>query len=147
LSYKPVYKNKNNPNHCENRLRLDEAEQLIKEAKKNETETFRIYGKLTQFSDVLGEFRRTYSRCLAHSISPYIEEDGAVVFCGNLYPKSIIGNIYENKLEDIWYGDLHKRLIRNIALKHCIVGCKYHRMNILLHELLSPNPEMHVNFI
>jgi MoaA/NifB/PqqE/SkfB family radical SAM enzyme len=147
LAYKPVYKNQNNPHHPENRLSLEEATRLVTQAKKNETDTFRIYGKLNQFSDVLGDFNRPYKQCLAHSVSPYIEEDGSVVCCGNLYPRSIIGNIHEKRLEEIWYGNVHRELIRDIDLAECVKGCKYHRLNILLDQLMHPDPELHLNFI
>lgn len=147
LAFKPVYKNENNPHHPENRLPLEDTVRMLKETRKYETDTFRIYGKLNQFSDVLGDFARPYARCLAHSVSPYIEEDGSVVCCGNLYPRSIIGNIHHNRLEEIWYGELHKKLIDNIDLSQCVKGCKYHRLNILLDQMFNPDPNLHLNFI
>ncbi len=148
LSYKPVYKNKHNPDHPQNELDLNEARQLLGKAKEIAAGRLEVYTKVKQFHDVLGEDEdRPYSKCRAHSISPYIEEDGAVAFCGNIYPDSIIGNINKNFLAEIWYGEKHCQAIADINMKNCVKGCKYHRLNMILEGFFVDNPDLHMNFI
>src|SRR3989339_632819 len=146
LSYKPVYKNRHNPDHPANEMAFEEAAALLGEAKKRENKHLKIYTKLNQFHDVLEDGFRTYTKCRAHSVSPYIEEDGSIAFCGNLYPDSIIGNLHAQSLTDIWYGDRHRRLIKNIDMKNCVQGCKYHRLNMIFDELFHYDSQLHMNF-
>jgi MoaA/NifB/PqqE/SkfB family radical SAM enzyme len=147
LSYKPVYKNKHNPDHPVNELTYNEAFTLLTEAKKRENKKMKIYTKIDQFHDVLEDGSRTYKKCRSHSVSPYIEEDGSIAFCGNLYPDSVIGNLHEQSLMDIWHGEAHSRAIESIELNKCVQGCKYHRLNMILEKLKHFDPELHLNFI
>ena len=147
LSYKPVYKNERNPSHPANELDLEEAMALVGEAAMS-AKRVQVFQKREQFQDVLGaSSQRPYTRCWAHSISPYVEEDGSVAFCGNLYPDSVIGNIHEHTLSEIWYGERHRKAIDALRLDRCVKGCKYHRLNIILDGFLHTPPEIHVNFI
>jgi len=148
VAYKPVYKNACNPNHDRNVLKPSEVLARTRPAVELATDAFAVYLKEEQFCDVLGRGPRGYDRCLAHSVSPSINENGDVITCCSLEKQSRpIGNIYQQPLRDIWWGPAHRQFIEGINVNRCPRGCKYHRLNLLLTELFEPDPQWHPNFI
>ena len=100
-----MYKNELNPAHEENSLNNEDVIPLLIEAKKLESENFKIYGKQSQFKEVLGNKYNNgvyYKKCNATPLSPYMDEDGSVELCGNLKGRGFkLGNIYEQSFRDL----------------------------------------------
>ncbi|WP_035587155.1 radical SAM protein [Hippea jasoniae] len=149
ISYKPVYKNELNTNHEENRLRSEIVNRKLQIAKKQENEKFKVYWKKWQIEALIEKKTdRGYKKCRAIWLSPYIDEDGNVEFCGNLKGRGFtIGNIYENKFSEIWGSKEHLNKVKQIDLSKCPIGCKLHALNLKLESIVNPNPNDHVNFI
>lgn len=150
LAYKPVYKNELNDNHKENTVESTETYESLKRAKLKETENFKVYWKDWQLDALVYDKNasRGYDVCRAIWLSPYFDENGNIEFCGNLKGRGFtIGNIYENKFEDIWMSEKHLQKVSNIDLKSCPTGCKLHGLNLKLESIVNPDPNNHINFI
>jgi radical SAM protein with 4Fe4S-binding SPASM domain len=150
ISYKPVYKNDLNDGHVENRVQPEKLKEALEKAKKYESSSFGVYWKNWQMESLIFEkdSLRGYDKCLAIWLSPYIDEDGRVEFCGNLKGRGFtIGNIYEKSFSEIWGSKEHLESVARINLEQCPRGCKLHGLNLKLAEIENLPKEKHGNFI
>lgn len=150
LAYKPVYTNSLNDSHKENIVESEETHKKLTLAKTYETEDFKVYWKDWQLKALIYDKNasRGYGTCRAIWLSPYIDEDGNVEFCGNLKGRGFsIGNIYENSFNEIWGSEKHLEKVNKIELSSCPKGCKLHGMNLKLEEIASPDLNKHINFV
>jgi radical SAM protein with 4Fe4S-binding SPASM domain len=122
------------------------------EAKKLETEQFKVYAKIPQFRETL-DFKtndaRYYKLCLATPLSPYLDEDGNVEMCGNLKGRGFtMGNVYESSFQEIWSSDRRKDCLSRINLFTCPSGCKLDPLNKVLWDAYAPDDRrIHKNFV
>jgi radical SAM protein with 4Fe4S-binding SPASM domain len=88
-----------------------------------------------------------YDKCYALPFWSYIASSGNVYACSSHIPDSrfLMGNIYKDKLIDIWDRNRYKKLQEEIDVTKCRVGCRMNKCNEYLSELVNPNS--HVNFI
>ncbi len=150
ISYKPVYKNDLNEQHAENMVQAEKLKNALQEAKQFENKNFGVYWKSWQMESLVYDKNssRGYDKCLAVWLSPYIDEDGRVEFCGNLKGRGFtIGNIYEKSFKDIWGSKEHLDSVVRIDLEQCPRGCKLHGINLKLAEIQSMPQERHGSFI
>jgi len=150
IAFKPVYKNVLNEEHEDNQVDAATLDRILHEAKTRETAGFSVLWKQWQMDSLV--FDRTkkqpYAQCLAIWLSPYIDEDGYVEFCGNLKGRGFtIGNVYQEPFRDIWGGKKHREQVARIALAECPRGCKLHGLNVRLWQIAHPAPQEHSNFI
>jgi len=136
VTFKPMYKNELNPNHEINSLKNEEVIPFLEEAKKEQNENFKVYMKISQFKEVLGNNYNDgvyYKKCNATPLAPYLDEDGSVQLCGNLKGRGFeLGNIYEKSFKEIWLSEERKKIINKINLKKCPAGCKLDPLNKVL---------------
>ncbi len=149
---KPAYKNVLNPDHEENALSFEKILPLLQAAKEYETETYKVYVKVSQFLETLQHETndgRYYQKCLATPFSPYLDEDGSVEMCGNLKGRGFtMGNINDASFSEIWASALRKKCIDDIDLFKCPSGCRLDPLNKVLWDALEPNDEkVHKNFL
>ena len=114
-----------------------------------ETESFAVHVKVDQIRHAyVKKFNgaERYDRCRAHPLTPMIEPDGNVYVCidhgGN--PEFVIGNIYENTIDEIWASERRRQVIARIDLERkCPAGCFLDETNLILHQLADPAPGLH----
>lgn len=150
IAYKPVYNNDLNRDFFSEQLPAEKVRELLENAKRTETEKFKVLWKDWQLDSLIykQEEERSYKVCRAIWLSPYIDEDGNVEFCGNLKGRGFsIGNIYQTRFSEIWRGQQHLQKLQKIDLKKCPPGCRLHGLNIKLDAIAGPDKEDHINFI
>lgn len=152
LTIKPAYKNGLNPAHISNDLTSDVALSLLAEAKKAQTDRYRVYAKTSQFKEVLGyetNDGRYYKKCLATPLSPYLDEDGSVEMCGNLKGRGFkLGNVFEQSFKEIWESHHRSACVKKIDLHKCPAGCKLDPLNKVLWDAIYPDgARVHTNFV
>lgn len=88
-----------------------------------------------------------YDKCYALPFWSYISSNGDVWACSSHMPdySYIMGNIYINKLENIWIQRIWDRIIRDTDVKKCRVGCRMDQCNRYLYRLMKPGK--HDSFI
>ena len=87
-----------------------------------------------------------YSCCRAHPLTPMIEPDGKVYVCIDLggQEEFVIGNIYDNSIDEIWASERRKKVIQDIDLKRkCPAGCFLDEANVLLDAIAQPDLDLH----
>ena len=152
LTIKPAYKNELNPAHEENEVKPADALRYMQQAKRFESDRFKVYAKVPQFLETL-QFKtndaRYYKKCLATPLSPYLDEDGKVEMCGNLKGRGFtMGNIHTSSFQDIWTSEQRKECIAKIDLHKCPSGCKLDPLNKVLWDALYPDDaRVHKNFV
>ncbi len=159
--YKSLQGNPSNQNitlnsrdlHDSQEQRQQQALQMIEKLRtikdKYQDDKFEVHVKFDQIENAyIKEFNgeEHYSTCKAHPLTPMVEPDGKVYLCidhgGN--NDFVIGNIYDNDIDDIWVSERRQEVVRSIDLKKkCPAGCFLHEANILLHELDNPKPHLH----
>ena len=146
VTFKPMYKNELNPNHENNTLKNEKIIPYLLEAKKEENDIFKVYMKISQFKEVLGnQYNNSvyYKKCNATPLAPYLDEDGSVELCGNLKGKGFkLGNIYEKSFKEIWFSEERKKIIGKINLKKCPAGCKLDPLNKVLWDNFNEKTEV-----
>lgn len=152
LTIKPMYKAVLNPAHEKNKLDYGDAERLMREAESHSTDTFKVYAKYSQFSEILNNETnggRYYKKCQATPLSPYLDEDGNVEMCGNLKGRGFtMGNIYESSFQEIWQSERRQDCLRRIDLLKCPAGCKLDPLNKVLWDAFYPETrKAHSNFV
>ncbi|RQW81263.1 MAG: radical SAM protein [Geobacter sp.] len=104
-------------------------------------ETMRIYM----------EKARGYTRCHALPFWGYISSSGDFYTCSVFikHKEFLTGNIYENTMEEIFFGEKRRKSIEYgeelLDIKECRVNCRMARINEFL-QTLQEKPE-HINFI
>ena len=149
---KPVYKNPSIMDHEENQSPLEKVIELMKEAQRLEDKKFKVYTKYEQFKKVLGHKRqhRGYVGCHGQAFTTFIDPDGKLYICGNMHGKEeyCIGNVMESgSFEAVWNGERRKQLLRDLDLSNCPVGCRMDPLNLIIEDLINPDPQNHPNFL
>lgn len=154
ITFKPLYKNPLNEDRISNTLTVEEALDKLTIIKGFESERFRIYDKegeqfISAWGDQANNGGEYYKKCMAHQFSPVIYGNGDMYLCLNLggHKEFMIGNIYENTIEDIWSSQQRKKAISSIDLVNkCPARCKLDPLNKILWDITHPDPEVHPNF-
>lgn len=152
FALKPVYKNPNILEHEENTAPLNQVITLMKEVKQLENSTFKVYVKYDQFNKVLDyeNQNRGYSQCHGQAFTTFLDPDGKVYICGNLHgqEKFCIGNIVETgSFDSLWKSEKRERILNDLDVSKCPVGCRMDPLNLIIEDLRHPNPEIHPNFL
>lgn len=155
VAFKPMYDNPVNIDHLKNTFPLEEALRRLAEIKRYETNNFMVYDKEgEQFRNAWGPQRFNgavyYTKCMSHQFSPPLYANGDIYLCLNLGGRKefVIGNVYENTIEEIWNSERRKKAIAAIdLLNKCPARCKLDPLNKIMWDITNPNPEIHPNFI
>lgn len=97
------------------------------------------------------ESARMYKRCNAFPFWCYIDASGSVWGCSAYLGDNrfLYGNIYQNKFQEIWEGEVRQKILdmiqNQLDINQCRVNCRMDEINRYLWELR--NPPLHVNFI
>jgi radical SAM protein with 4Fe4S-binding SPASM domain len=120
---------------------------------KYQSDTFDVFIKSAQIETAyVKEFNgaENYKKCRAHSLTPMIEPDGKVYLCvdhGGV-ESMVIGNIYQQNIEEIWLSEKRQQVISSIDLVNkCPAGCFLDEANMLLEELSTPDDSLHWQLI
>ncbi|MCE1225278.1 MAG: radical SAM protein [Geobacteraceae bacterium] len=152
FALKPVYKNPAIMAHEENEVPLDQVLKLMEETKQQEDDSFKVYAKLSQFDRVLNSKgpRRGYSKCHGQAFTTFLDPDGKLYVCGNMHGKDdfCIGNVMETgSFQSVWDGQRRRELLQRLDVSSCPIGCRMDPLNLIIADLLSPNPQNHPNFL
>lgn len=153
--FKPMYENPINTNRAKNTMTQAEALEKLEGVKQYETKRFTVYDKGgEQFRNVLThqQFNGAsyYQRCMSHQFLPSLHANGNIYICPELGGRKefVIGNIYENTLDEIWQSDRRKRAVAEIDLHHkCPARCHLDPLNKIIWDITHPDPEIHPNFL
>ncbi len=147
VSVKPVFdRGSVNEKIEKNSLKPKDVSKIVEKLRKYENESFKIFFREFQFeSENVGFNVLDYNRCYAGYFGVNIYEDGTITGCG---PHHIpVGNLDTN------FNDLEKNIVKvskNLDLKKCPAGCRFHPMNRLLHKLKNKESfakNEHINLI
>ena len=148
---KPAYKNPKTPEHEENEAPLGKVIELMKEAKELEDDNFTVYAKYEQFSKVLGvKGYHGYDKCHGQAFVTFLDPDGKLYVCGNMHGKEeyCLGNVRESgSFEAVWNGERRKQLLRDLDVSTCPVGCRMDPLNLIIEDLMNPDPQIHPSFL
>ena len=152
IALKPVYQNPAIDKHEKNEAPVDQVLALLDRAKQLETPDFSVYTKKTQFNRVLAQSDKTrgYTRCHGQAFTTFLDPDGKFYICGNMHGKMAycVGSIPEQgSFRGVWEGDRRKEKIKTLDLCNCPTGCRMDPLNLIIEDLLHPNPEDHPNFL
>lgn len=152
FALKPVYKNPNIMEHEENEAPLEQVFELMRNARQMEDDSFAVYAKFAQFDRVLSSANqpRGYVRCHGQAFTTFLDPDGKLYICGNMHGKEefCIGNVMEaGSFSAVWEGERRKEILRRLDVTKCPVGCRMDPLNLILEDLLHPDPQMHPNFL
>lgn len=88
-----------------------------------------------------------YDKCYALPFWSYISSNGDVFACSSHIPDPmfLLGNIYKDKLVDIWHKRNYDLLQEKVDINQCRTNCRMNKCNEYLSEIINPN--RHVNFI
>ena len=126
-----------------------EAEEIGREVREYETETFKIYFRSKSIENL--NMEKPYTACEGLHFMAYMDAEGdvfpCIVFMGQ--KEFVYGNINEHSFADIWESERAKGIRTLFDDKfihtHCRKTCRLDEMNKYLHELRHPGA--HVNFI
>ncbi|KPL05273.1 MAG: hypothetical protein AMJ73_01560 [candidate division Zixibacteria bacterium SM1_73] len=75
---------------------------------------------------------------------------------GDIYPcchyqfrreSTRMGNLFDQPIEKIWFGERHKEVIRNLRVEDCnLYDCRWHYYNEVMWQIIEED-KMHLNFI
>lgn len=153
FAIKPVYKNENVEEHEENHAPYEFVIEEMRKCKAMETKDFIVYAKYAQFSRLLAEDRnayRGYKYCHGQAFTTFFDPDGKLYVCGNLHgqDKFSIGNVLEQgSFKGVWDGPIRKQLLADLDVSKCPVGCRMDPLNLIIEDILNPDPEVHPNFL
>ncbi|XPV68880.1 MAG: radical SAM protein [Halarcobacter sp.] len=108
------------------------------------------FNMIVRSPEILLEDRK-YNKCYGLPYILYIREDGNLFSCFAYQhdEKFVLGNIFENSLQDIWESKKKKDAIdyinNCIDKNNCQPSCRHHQINNYLWDLKHPND--HINFI
>lgn len=92
--------------------------------------------------------KRPYGKCYGQAFAGVIGADGTMWLCCHTrgIEKYALGNVYEQSISDIWYGDRRRDVIESIDFKDCPPLCRCDPFNRVLWDLRHRKPD-HVNFL
>ena len=94
--------------------------------------------------NVLGNLKKTKmkGKCWMNPIMTVIDALGDVYLCSyyrHRMDSHKLGNLFEEKYEDIWYSKKHWDTINNVKKVDCNkYGCRFHIYNDLMNEIMAP---------
>jgi len=133
---------------------LHKVRPLLQEVESIRSEGFRVCVSWDKFKDLEDpNFGRSYQQCLAHHFVCVLNADGDLCVC--MYHlgdnRFSFGNIYEQSVADIWYGQKRQQVLElcneQLDLETCQVCCKGHEINKFLHLANNTDPDQDVNFL
>ena len=88
-------------------------------------------------------------KCYAHYFQTAITAEGDLIFCKNARGenKFIIGNIYKDKLINIWNSKNNKSIEEWVKPSNCGLYCKHIDINLAVEENFYPDFDMSKNFV
>lgn len=97
-----------------------------------------VQSKINDLS--LPNFGRDYRTCEGQHFYVMIGADGKVYVCCHLIGQKqfVIGDLYKEKLLDIWMSARRKEVAKSVDVRNCLHLCKHHESNKLLTELRRP---------
>lgn len=152
FALKPVYKNPNIMEHEENEAPLDEVFELMRKAKQLENTSFIVYAKYSQFERVLSSKvqSRGYRSCHGQAFTTFLDPDGKIYICGNMHGNEdfCIGNVVASgSFRAVWEGERRRDILKKLDVTKCPTGCRMDPLNLIIEDLLSPDPQNHPNFL
>jgi len=157
---KPAYVAPDKPNQLENTLSIDEARELMLEAKTFEDDRFKVYAKVGQMETVFtGQDDRVYDDCPGHKTNAVLEADFDLYICNNHKADAFkFGNLRARSFKDVWLGERREQVLRELNVHHCEPRCRMDPLNKIVHEirvgdrmislnLPKPTPDMHHTFL
>ena len=121
---------------------------ILDEARKYESEDFKVYAKYSQYDATRTANGRGYGKCYGHALDPNLWSDGNLFICSNHeHEGDIIGNIYKESFLEIWNGERRKKRIEEIEVTKCPRGCRCDPINKIIWDYLHPDKLTHPNFI
>lgn len=80
---------------------------------------------------------RSFPFCQTSALVGIVKANGEIPFCCLKRDdrEMILGNIFENSFENIWYGNKHQMLFKNIQHNDCPIPCKHDAYNDIYYAL------------
>ncbi len=157
---KPAYIAPDKPNQLENTLSIENARDLMLEAKEFEDDQFKVYAKIDQMSGVFThEDDRDYDDCPGQQTNAVLEAEMDLYLCSNHKTKDFsLGNLNHHSFKDVWQGQRRKEIIQQLNVHQCEPHCRMDPLNKIVHEvrigqrivplgLPKPEPEDHPKFL
>ena len=126
-----------------------EAEEIGREAREFETESFKVYFRSKSIENL--NMEKPYTSCEGVNFMTYLDASGnlfpCIVFMGQ--EDFIYGNLHEQTFPEIWESKRAKKIRavfdNEFIHAHCRKTCRLDEINKYLHALKHPGT--HVNFI
>ena len=142
-----------------NDLSIKEAHKLMDEAKKLETENFKVEAKYSQLTKVYKYVDdRNYHDCPGSLTTTTLEADFNLYICDNQkIPKFCFGNLTNNTFQEVWNSERRKEVLRELNVHECPPRCRMDPLNVIYQDVRDgarevpedvgdPDPEIHPNF-
>ncbi|MBU0756892.1 MAG: radical SAM protein [Nanoarchaeota archaeon] len=150
LEVKPILFISQKPDGSRNDLNWSSAKSILEEAESFSDENFAVYPKYEQFMKVLGQEeykKRNYDYCHGCFFSTSLEIDGSLYVCVNHKDDFLIGNVFDDDFEEMWWSKKHLDLIKSIAVNRCPKACRMDPLSRFIQEIKEPNKQIHPNFL
>lgn len=151
ISVKPfVFQNENQQYQGGQVFNMAEIKDLVKEAQKYSSDTFKVIFRENAFENSHKE--RDYKHCRGCSFITVLNSAGDLATCLPYWDKQdfVYGNIYKNSFVEIWKGqkrkDIKHFLENDLDVKKCPSNCRPNAINAFLEDILEPRVK-HINFI
>jgi radical SAM protein with 4Fe4S-binding SPASM domain len=106
------------------------------------------YYPFSVFGGALGS--KTDRKCWLSPIHLVVDPLGDVYPCSHYQHRresTRMGNLFKEPLEEIWFGQRHKEVIRALKVEECnLYDCRWHCYNEIMRQVLEED-KMHLNFI
>jgi len=80
------------------------------------------------------------SNCFMSPIWAVLQPTGNVYMCCYLLDYSLIGNVFDNGFDNIWFNDRHRYLLNNIPNHRCSsYDCRWHYYNSEMKQIIENN--------
>lgn len=149
LTIKPYSQHPASKNHMKTGLTPEQISDLKKRLEKFNTDTFNVIFRDNALEKM--DKAKTYKQCYGFAFISHITAAGDMYPCNTFVGKKnfVLGNIYDQTLEQIWTGEKKKeviaRIYKNYNINQCRKSCRTDEINKYLWDL--KNPIQHVNFI
>jgi radical SAM protein with 4Fe4S-binding SPASM domain len=148
---KPILFKEEKSDGSRNELDLAKTFKILEEAETLADERYAVYPKYEQFMTVLGheEYKaRNYSYCHGSFFSATLEIDGSLYVCDNQKEKKfILGNVFKERFDNIWWSKKHLDLIKSIDVTKCPVACRMDPLCRIVHDIAHPPEQIHPDFL